>query len=72
MNKINPSDKAFPSDVFYQTGMDVRTYIATQLMAGSLPDPDGHYITTVREKAELAVIGADILINELNKSKPNG
>lgn len=68
MSRINPSDKVFPSDVFYQTGIDVRTYIATRLMAGSIPDP-GADVSTVKEKAELAVMAADALINELNKQK---
>jgi hypothetical protein len=67
---ITPTDPAFPAELSSsgpQHGMDLRTYIATRVMA-TLYTTDN--IIDHALAAAHAVQAADALIAELNKSRP--
>ena len=67
---INPDDQAFPNVENGYAGMNLRTYIATQVLSNVMASP-----TTVASLSDLpasticaaAIKWADALIAELNK-----
>lgn len=75
MSKINPNSAAFPitENVYREgfpylelthEGINIRTYIATRLMAGMLADPN---FIDIGNAVRQSIQAADLLIQELNK-----
>lgn len=63
--RANANDSAFPDDC--NEGMDLRTYIATKLMAGLVSNQNTMPETTNDALAKASCSLADALIAELNK-----
>lgn len=68
MSKESNADKpAFPARVKamgYTNGLTKREWIATQLLAGSLANPDAG--RNLKISAEMAILRADELLKQLN------
>jgi hypothetical protein len=75
MATINPNDAAFAKSAFYhqngfidssQEGLTKREYFAAIALQGLLAEGNRHQFNII---AEIAVEAADLIIEELNKTK---